>query len=193
MDTPQVHRVNNQLIRYNGSGVYPEYTPAAGYIHEHPEKSDSGGLLEYFRILRLHKGALILISLLGAFGGILLALPQTSVYRARTALEIQDLNENFLNIKQVSPVSNGDSSTALTDIQTQIRLLKSESLFKRVSAKLKEQATARSLTVRADGQSRIVEVLYDSTDPRFAAAVVNTLAQEFIESNIEARWKMSAP
>jgi capsular exopolysaccharide synthesis family protein len=190
MDTPQLQRVNNQLIPCNGSGVYPEYAPAPGCVHEHPEKSQSGGLLEYFRILRIHKGALILISLFGADAGVLLTLPQTSVYRARTVLEIQDLNENFLNIKQVSPVSNGDRTT-LTDIQTQMSLLKSESLFKQVSAKLKEQATATNLTVRADGQSRIVEVLYDSPDPGFAAAVVNTLAQEFIESNMEARWKMS--
>ena len=50
---------------------------------------------------------------------------------------------------------------------------------------------ARSLKVRAEGQTRVVEVSYDSTDPRFAADFVNTLAQEFIESNVEARWKMS--
>ena len=67
----------------------------------------------------------------------LLTLPQTPVYQARTSLEIQDLNENFLNIKQVTPVSEGNSYTALTDIQTQIKLLQSESLVKRVLAKLK--------------------------------------------------------
>ena len=36
-----------------------------------------------------------------------------------------------------------------------------------------------------------MELLYDSTDPRFAADFANTLAQEFIDSNMEARWKMS--
>ena len=200
------------------------YAEPGGYGYSSLEESDSGGLLEYWRVLRRHKGTLIEIIFLGALVGVLLTLPQTPVYQARTALEIQDLNENFLNIKQVTPVSEGNNNPALTDIQTQIKLLQSELLIKRVLAKLNDRVSgvskvetsrvaawrkvlslpepkasaeldareaARSLKIRAAGQTRIVEALYDSTDPRFAAAFVNTLAQEFIESNIEARWKMS--
>src|ERR1041385_2125575 len=33
--------------------------------------------------------------------------------------------------------------------------------------------------------------LFRSYNPQFVATFVNTLAQEFIQSNIEARWKMS--
>jgi polysaccharide biosynthesis transport protein len=57
----------------------------------------------------------------------------------------------------------------------------------------REQALAYakgSLKVRAAGQTRVVEVTADSTDPRAAADFVNTLANEFIDQSLEARWKM---
>ena len=37
-------------------------------------------------------------------------------------------------------------------------------------------------------QTRLVEVKYDSTDPRAAAEFLNALAAEFIEQNLEVRW-----
>jgi capsular exopolysaccharide synthesis family protein len=214
-------------------GGYPSYPESTGYASGFADDPGSGGLLEYFRLLRRRKGTAILFAFVGLLAAMLLTLPQIPVYQARTSLEIQDLNENFLNMKQVTPVSEGNSYTALTDIQTQIKLLQSESLVKRVLAKLKTHTSGasterrpqgvpqvrtsridawrralhlpepklpdefdpglatRNLTVRAAGQTRIVELLYDSTAPRFAADFANTLAQEFIDSNMEARWKMS--
>lgn len=274
MDHPQLPPPARDVAAPATGRGYPGYPESAGYTHGYADDPESGGLLEYWRILRRHKRALILIAFLGLLAGVLLTLPQTPVYQARTALEIQDLNENFLNMKQFTP--EGDSYTALTDMQTQIKLLQSESLVKRVLAKLKASTpgatepttnateprapttnatepskseprplgrgitnnateprptepraseprplgsapptriaawrkalnlpepkpsdeldplqAARNLKVRAAGQTRIVELLYDSTDPRFAAAFANTLAQEFIDSNMEARWKMS--
>jgi succinoglycan biosynthesis transport protein ExoP len=47
------------------------------------------------------------------------------------------------------------------------------------------------LNVRADGQTRILDVAYDSTEPKEAAAFANALTSEFIEQNIEARWNVS--
>ena len=57
---------------------------------------EAGGLLEYWRVIRRRKGTLILIALLGAIAGLLVSLPQTPVYQARTSLEIQDINDNFI-------------------------------------------------------------------------------------------------
>ena len=51
---------------------------------------------------------------------------------------------------------------------------------------------ARSLMVRPAGQTKILEVLYNSRDPQLAADFVNTLVAEYIDSNIESRYKMSA-
>jgi capsular exopolysaccharide synthesis family protein len=47
------------------------------------------------------------------------------------------------------------------------------------------------MKVRAAGQTRIIEILVDSTDPKLAAAFANTLGSEFIVQNMEARWQMS--
>jgi succinoglycan biosynthesis transport protein ExoP len=197
-----------------------DITPPYGYDYlEQPD--DSGSLLDYARILRRHKGTLLLIAFLGTLAAVLVTLPQTPVYQARTSLEIVELNENFLNIKQVMPISESGASAALTDIQTQIKILQSESLIERVLARSNIQnrkegqgriaawrqalnlpapapgqessveRARKNLKVRADGQTRMVEVLYDSTDPNLAADFANTLANEFIEQNMEARWKMS--
>ena len=46
-----------------------------------------------------------------------------------------------------------------------------------------------NLTVTPAGESRIVKVRSDSTDPRLAAQVANTLADLFIRQGVEARWE----
>jgi capsular exopolysaccharide synthesis family protein len=55
---------------------------------------------------------------------------------------------------------------------------------------LLEQAK-ESLKVKAQGQTRIIEILVDSPDPKLAADFANTLASEFIDMNLEARWQMT--
>ena len=47
----------------------------------------------------------------------------------------------------------------------------------------------RRLEVNPIAQSRLVEISYDSQDPEFSAAVVNTLAEEYIEQNFETRYQ----
>jgi capsular exopolysaccharide synthesis family protein len=199
------------------SSAKPPETVPAEYI----DMPAAGGLLEYLSILYRSKLLLTVAALGGLLAAVLITVRQTPVFRARTSLEVQDLNENFLNIKQVLPVSDGKGFTDATDIGTQIKILRSESLIRRVIDKVQHDrppvqeaawvawlrdvlkmpkpgpagldvaAADSHLTVRADGQTRIIEAFYDSTDPRFAADFVNTLAQEFIQSNIESRWQMS--
>src|SRR6202158_3320469 len=47
----------------------------------------------------------------------------------------------------------------------------------------------RNLTVRASGNSRLLEVMYESPDPQLAADFANTLVSEFIVQSQEMRWK----
>jgi polysaccharide biosynthesis transport protein len=183
---------------------------------------ESGGLLEYWRILRRRKGTLIILAGVGAVIGFLVTLPQTPIYQVRTSLEIVSLNQNFMNMKDSNPLTESDSSGDTSDIQTQIKLLQSGSLMERVLDKLhgtrlpaseptrvvswrrllnlpdthpadpREIAlsyAAGSLKVRAAGQTRIVELTVDSPNPQAAAALANTLTSEFIDQNLETRWK----
>lgn len=201
----------------------PEQVGDPGYV----KAAETAGLLEYCYIVRRYKFTLPLAALLGTLAGILITLAQTPVYQARTSLEIQDLNNEFLGLKQVSPVAeSSDNTSAVTDIQTQIKILQSDLLAERVFAKLnigtsrapsagqnrasawhyavnmpgikplpshqaQLAAFAKNLKVRVAGQTRIIEVLIDSTNPQFAAAAANVLAAEYIDQNLESRWQMS--
>jgi capsular exopolysaccharide synthesis family protein len=221
-------------------------------------------LLIYWRILYRNKLVLIGLTSLAVVAAAAATIWHAPVYQARTTIEIQDLNENFLNLKQMTPVSEGNSYTDLTDILTQIQLLQSRVLTKRalekvtgrsslapkasephaasnvlskggkgavagpaaaalpspaksanqrhagitnlsrivrlrsalhlsrpkLSHEIDPEVVARNLKVRIIGQTRVLEVVFDSTDPDFAAAFANALADEFIVSNLEARSEM---
>lgn len=45
------------------------------------------------------------------------------------------------------------------------------------------------LTVEPVKRSRLIEVTFESNDPKIAAQVVNTLTAVYIEANLEARWE----
>jgi succinoglycan biosynthesis transport protein ExoP len=101
------------------------------------EESGPGILPEYWQILRRRKGTLILIIFLGLLIALLFTIPQTPIYQARGSIEIQNLNENFLNTRNVSPTADGGASDAPgSDLQTQAKILQSESLLDRVAAKM---------------------------------------------------------
>jgi polysaccharide biosynthesis transport protein len=101
------------------------------------EEPGPGLLHEYLQIFRRRKGTLILITFLGLLTSLLLTLPQTPIYQARGSIEIQNLNENFLNTRNVSPTADDGASYAPgSDLQTQAKILQSESLLERVVAKL---------------------------------------------------------
>src|SRR5436190_16656340 len=124
----------------------------------------AGGPIEFWQILRRRKGVLILFAFGGAATGYLLTLPQTPIYQARTSIEIAGLNDNFLNTKQVKPVTETGSSPEMADLQTQIKILLSESLLGRVLDRLAGQFPLPALKnvqngvrVHGAGQSRILE------------------------------------
>jgi uncharacterized protein involved in exopolysaccharide biosynthesis len=166
------------------------------------------------------KGLLLAGTIGGSILGFCATLPALRVYQARTSVEIAGVNEDFLNIKQSDPVSYAESRSDGTDLGTQIRILTSDSLRARVAAKLggtppqaksetlleklgldrRRQAddpgealsiATTSVRVTPSPDSRVIEVTVDSTIPSVAANFANTLVNEFIEQNIEARWQSS--
>lgn len=209
------------------SQVVAENNPLPGIRPEFTGDVQKGSLIDYVRVLSRRKGLLIVLAMLGSLAGVVFTLTQSPLYRARTSIEIQDLNQEFLNMKTVSPVEDSSSVNALTDMQTQIQILQSESLIERTLARLSIaslstlnpetvpiarwrnrdastpgntklpsqtrliDAAAKNLKVSVTGQTRIIEVSFQSTDPKIASGFANTLAAEFIEQNMQARWQMS--
>ena len=111
------------------AGPYPDAA------FEREDDSDSA-IMEYLRILRRHKGAVIVFALIGLGLGVAVTVVQTPVYRATTALEVLNLNEDFMNLKQSNPVSDTDGSFDTSEVQTQVKILQNEELIDRVIAKL---------------------------------------------------------
>ena len=96
-------------------------------------KRDYAGLLEYWQMIRRHKVAVVLITLLGGVVGFLITVPSPRIYQARTTLEVQGINENFLNMSSTSPtMSDATNAYPDYDIQTQVRILQSRTLIRKV-------------------------------------------------------------
>src|SRR6266481_1620042 len=94
-------------------------------------------LADCWHIIVRHKTTLLRFALVGLVGAILISLLQTPLYRARTSVEIQDFNENFLAIKSVDPANSaGSYTTPESYMGTQVKILQSESLLERVIGKL---------------------------------------------------------
>ena len=184
----------------------------------------SGGLLEYWRIIQRRKGTVILVSLLGLIAGFLYTVPQTPIYQARTVIEIQGLNEDFLHMRDVNPnAANSAGWDPTIDLQTQVHILQSRALIASVAKKLSADTrplapvssrldawrailhlpgpkpvsaresliagAAGGLRIRNQQNTRLIEILCDSTNPQMAADFANTLSTEFIEQNLNARWQ----
>jgi capsular exopolysaccharide synthesis family protein len=98
-------------------------------------KGDYAGLLEYWQMPRRHKGAVILVTCLGVLVGYITTLSSPRVFQAKTTLEVQGVNQEFLNMKNVNPVADSDGYLD-ADIQTQVKLIQSRALIASVRQKL---------------------------------------------------------
>lgn len=85
---------------YGAAGLWPD---AAG---SGTDRGRGPGLVEYWRVLQRRKGTVILISVLGLLLAVLITLPMTPVYQAKALIEVQDVNDNFLNMKNVQQFGN---------------------------------------------------------------------------------------
>jgi polysaccharide biosynthesis transport protein len=215
---------NASLIKSQDWTHVPAITPVAISRPEYTVEPQTGSVLEYWRILCRRKLALIACGVVGLVGGIAFTLPQAPVYRATTALEIQDNKDDILGMKILNPSSDSAApADPLTDIQTQIRILQSQTLIERALNKAdmypaKDQSanaaktswlqelplfgddknsdsliekTAKKLKVAQSGQTRVVEVSFDSSNATQAARFANALTAEFIDQNLQARWEMN--
>src|SRR5438874_1686819 len=109
-------------------------------------KRDYSGFLEYWQMIRRHRGAVILATFLGGVMGFLLTLSAPRIFQARTTLEIQGLNDDFLNMRNVNPTS-ADASTGYIDtyIQTQVKILQSNLIVSRVVQKMQTTGAPQNL------------------------------------------------
>jgi len=99
-------------------------------------ETEANTMGDYWQILSKRKGRLAVIALLCAAAGLLVTRFQTPVYRARTLIEIESLNNDFLNMRTVIPTAASEGSQMPPDynIRTQAMILQSRPVLERVVA-----------------------------------------------------------
>src|SRR5690349_25084135 len=113
--------------------------PAPLYLNAIPEQAVSEDLpSQYWRQLWRIKWMVAGCAAAGIFIGLVIAAFQTPIYRTKAVLELQTLNQNYLDMKGLDPTGGQDSLE--TFLQTQIQLLNSASLLGRTAQKVQESA-----------------------------------------------------
>ncbi len=227
MNLPPIKKPNTDPIRgpqavVNRGDYRPTWVEPA--INAGSSSGREGSIADYF--LGLWRRKLMVLLAMIAFGAVALviSLHERPMFQAKTSLEVMELNDSFLNRKEVDPNAAPNMTSTEAYMQTQIRLLQSRTLVERVVKKLKldenpiyEQKPPKwagllkfvkpadpvpdsplkravddcrgHLQVDSPGDSRVLDVVFDSTSPVTAAAFVNTLVDEYIEQSIEVRWE----
>jgi capsular exopolysaccharide synthesis family protein len=189
----------------------PASTPRPATTAAGPEPLSLGQLL---LPLRRNWGTVALLALCGAAAALLIGFQQEPVYQATALLELQGINEDVLNLRNLA-LPAGEASLE-PYLQTQVKILESPELLRRVAGALdlrnREEFNAgrdwgvnlfrtpvpggndqlikqvsRHLNVRVSGQTRIIEILAESSDPRLASALANTVSNEYIEYTLARR------
>ncbi len=194
------------------------HVPPAQWVPAAPiDDNPSFSLLEYWEKICRYKFAIAAFVIVGAAGALLLSFLQTPMYRAHTSLVVEDLNENFQNLKDSDPTA--EVAPPESYFQTQVKILQSREMLELVIDKLglmkqanphkhfwsawthkdsepnpdlaREQEIdklQKNLTVQAWGDSQTAEIFYVDSDPRLAASIASTLVQTFIDQSREIRW-----
>ena len=96
------------------------------------------------KMARSHFKTLLTLAFVGVLLGFLAGIPKTPLYRASTSLELLSMNQDFMNMKQTSPFNVADSSYETSELQTQVRILTSNSIIQRAVDKVSPSDFATS-------------------------------------------------
>lgn len=186
-----------------------------------PSDRQEWSVLDCGRSLYRHKLTLLSIVGLGILAALLLSILQPRTYRSHASIQIQGVNENFLDLRDIYPNSAPSADNAVY-IQTQAEMLHQDALIEQVVRKLhleERPEFAGSLNSRDKIQlaldpsspavwkaveqvkknlqivptrgSSIIQIVSDAPTPRLASDIANTLAQIFIDQGIEARQRVA--
>ena len=185
------------------------------YYPEEEEERDID-LLGYLRMIIKRKW--IIIACVGAavfFTGVYV-FKATPIYKATSTMMIEKEPSRILSIENEFSYGSRGGYADIRFFNTQLKLLRSLSLVERVARKLdllnhplfavKTETNTKDadivnpyhrlamglqerLDVTPVRDTRLVELSFNSIDPGFAALLVNTLSQEFVDFYIEKRFE----
>jgi polysaccharide biosynthesis transport protein len=156
-------------------------------------------LAQCAQTLYRRRGLVAGITGLGILVAALLSLFQPRWYQSQASLELQGVNENFLDFRDIYP--NLGADTDGTYLQTQAELVQQDSLIGQAIRKLHlekrpefqgspeaaTEALRKHLQVELARGSRILRITAEARDPQLAADAANELAGTFIEQTVRVR------
>lgn len=107
---------------------------------EYFAEPQKGSVLDYWRILSRRKLPLVTFGVVGLAAGVAVSVCQRPMYRATTALEIQDNRDEASATKMLAPTPESTAPDSSTDVQTQMRILQSKTLIKRALDKVEVES-----------------------------------------------------
>lgn len=139
----------------------------------HPEEAPELELRDYLRILRRRKWTILLVTLLVLGGAVGASLAQTPVYQGRADVLLQPRSTESL----FDP-NTGQRNDPARAVQTEIQVLTSRPVRELVR---KELGSAPKVTATPVGQTDVIQVKAESTDPERSADVANAYARAYID------------
>ena len=135
---------------------------------------ESNLLADYLGTLSRWWMVILGCTLAGALLSFSLTLNVLPVYQARTSLDIQSINSDFLNMQNLNPTGDGNGSSSESYVQTQIKLLQSTTVLDRTVARLKSEPHPEAIN-RDDLISQLKRELHlpDSGQLAYSALVDN--------------------
>ncbi len=126
-----------------------------------PAPVEGGGTLleEYLRTLNRHRLLLLLFAGTGVLLALLTGFWTLPVYATRTSLDIRALNTDFMNMRSVAPTGDNAPAEADTNLQTQIKLLQSDTLVNQTMDRMLAQPHPETID-REDLFSRVRRALH---------------------------------
>jgi len=187
-----------------GDMARAEWRPSHGGMSPGPYYGvvDNGRPIPYLKTISGRKWTLAALTILGILLATLAVWRRPYVYQARAYLEVQGINENVLNRREVDLTAPSDN-TSQSYINTEARLLESGPFLDYVAGVMNHgqsgawqppitrREIAGAMRVRTHEMDRVVEVSAESTDPKRAAGIANTIATEFVHRDLERRMASS--
>ena len=112
-------------------------------ISTQPFEGSGSVVLEFWNTVKRYRKSILLLCLLGLVVSFLITLFQRPTYRAFALLEVQNVNEDFLDIKSVDPNASGVQSPIESTVQTQIKIIQSQPIMIRSLDRMKLYLTKR--------------------------------------------------
>ena len=176
--SPSQQRVSGDSVALTRTKARRSEVVNSGYLYpaDYPSISgtDTGNLLEYWRILNRRRGTLLIFGVLSILAGYGITKLETPVYRARTLLQIESLNEDFLNMRNISPTEPlpANSESPEYNIRTQITILQSRPVLERTLQKQNLEKRIVENQERHRGWFSSKQQIHASRPAEVAAAVL---------------------